>query len=161
MPSDTKTAELEPTADELRELIVSDHRRFRKELEGLVELLDRETIEMHGEARDAIASRFADFAEEFLAHLALEDTYLTPRLAEDYAWGAIRARELGRHHAEQRREVLNIIAELEHPALDTPTFVARVRRFVTHVELDMLAEEGGILSPEILRDSPVSVEIGA
>ena len=150
-----------PEPRELRRMVCGDHQNLREQITAVVELLDTEHVEGHGDAYARARPMLERFAEQLFAHMALEDTYMVPLLREDFAWGEMRARGVLAHHAEQRRTLNRLVDRLHRAGEAREGLVEDFRSFLTELELDMGEEERALLGPEVLGDSIVHVEAGA
>jgi iron-sulfur cluster repair protein YtfE (RIC family) len=142
-------------------MVLADHANLRTRLARLASCLDTEQIEAHGDRIPEARKIFASLATFFLAHLKFEDEYLVPLLRDDFAWGDMRARATLVHHAEQREELTQLRELVESESTDPVELRATLEQFIALLDIDMMHEESGILSPEVLGDHIVNVEAGA
>jgi hypothetical protein len=93
-----------------------------------------------------------------LEKIELEDQMLLPALREADAWGEIRAAELGRLLAAQRRD-LEAMPLQEDPMVEPTVIVARLLSVIEIFRVHMLREEAFALAPDLLRDDIYGIDV--
>jgi hypothetical protein len=153
MPSD---AQRELTAASVRQNVLEQHAVMR---EVFRRVLDATTLTLQGDAGSAaeLPAVVRDFRRRFRAHLAYEERYLAPVLAEVDIWGPQRVSDLLNEHAEQRAQLDALIAGIEGD-WDGRAVALAARSLVTELLVDMEEEERGCLSAQLLRDDVVSFD---
>jgi hypothetical protein len=150
--------EAEPTdsAAHVRKNVLDQHAVMRV---VFGEFLEATTLTLQGDAESAaqLAGQVRDFRRRFRAHLAYEERYLAPVLAEVDIWGPQRVTDLLNEHAEQRAE-LDALVEGISDGWDAHAVAISARSLVTELLVDMEEEERGCLSAELLRDDLVAVD---
>src|SRR5262245_43762249 len=96
--------------------------------------------------------------KELWEKIELEDTLLRPALRDADAWGAIRAEELGRLLAAQRRDLLAMPLQ-EDPHLDPCVLAARLLSVIEVFRAHMVHEEAFALGPDVLRDDVYGIDV--
>jgi hypothetical protein len=84
-----------------------------------------------------------------------------PALREADGWGDERAARVSAEHAEQRQRMevlLRHLADLDEPAA---WIAAELATLVRDLLVDMEHEEQAVLSEDLLRDDPVSIDMEA
>jgi hypothetical protein len=149
-------AEREETAASVRRNVLEQHVAMR---EVFRRVIDATTLTLQGDAGSAaeLSGIVRDFRRRFRAHLAYEERYLAPVLAEVDIWGPQRVCDLLNEHAEQRAELDALIAGVEG-GWDAHAVAIAARSLVTELLLDMEEEERGCLSAELLRDDVVNYD---
>jgi iron-sulfur cluster repair protein YtfE (RIC family) len=144
------------TAAGVRHNVLQQHAAMR---EVFHELLDATTRTLQGDPASAgeLAGLVRDFRSRFRAHLAYEERYLAPVLAEVDIWGPQRVTDLLNEHAEQRSELDALIAGIDG-GWDAHGLALTTRSLVTELLADMAEEERGCLSAELLRDDVVNFD---
>jgi hypothetical protein len=138
-----------PTAQEVRETVLSDHLEVRARLAAIRGHLDASEA---ADGEDALESAVEVFRglEFFLwAHLAFEDQYLAPLLTCDLAWGRLRAETMLEHHFGQRQELAALRKLVDAPGTDASVLVAALREFITEEETDISLEEDYLVPLEL------------
>jgi hypothetical protein len=123
------------------------------------QVLDVTTLTLQGDAAAAaqLTHLVRDFRSRFRAHLAYEERYLAPVLAEVDIWGPQRVSGLLNEHAEQRAELDALIAGMED-GWDARDLALTTRSLITELLADMEEEERGCLNADLLRDDVVNVD---
>lgn len=149
-------AERDETAASVRHNVLEQHVVIR---EVLRQVLEATTLTLQGDAATAaqMASFVRDLRTRFRAHLAYEERYLAPVLAQVDIWGPQRVSDLLNEHAEQRALLDALIAGIEG-GWDARGLAISARSLVTELLVDMEEEERGCLSADLLRDDVVSFE---
>lgn len=99
-----------------------------------------------------------ELRREFNAHLDLEDRLLVPALRDGDAWGEIRAQQVAAKHGELRQE-LQALPLHESCPLDPCALAARLIAVIEALRADMAREEHGVLTPELLRDDVLGIDV--
>jgi iron-sulfur cluster repair protein YtfE (RIC family) len=141
----------------VRERILREHASIRLKLNELERAAER--LETEGtSAIPAAAELSRALYDELRDHIDMEDAILAPALRETDAWGEVRASKLEAHHRDQRVE-LKDLGEVDVDSITPETFAKRLRDFVAEVRADMVHEETGVLSPELLKDDVIGVDV--
>ena len=142
---------------EVRSRILRDHAALIERLSALQRAAD-EATHQDGDA----CARTREFArgvvEELADHLDIEEHLLVPLLRDMDAWGTIRANELYQHHEQQWRGLkrLHEGAMRPVPPMELATHISVVIR---RLRQDMEQEEIDLLTPEILRDDVLGIDV--
>ena len=137
---------------------LSDHGALRQQLDGL-EQAAREAADApraDGACR-ALREALSVLAQTLERHLDLEDGILVPALREIDAWGEVRAASVEEEHARQRHALTDLDHTCAELAEDLDQLVAFALTFAAELRCDMAAEETDVLSANLLRDDPVTV----
>jgi hypothetical protein len=152
-----ETIEIVPmAASVVRQHVLEQHGWLRQLLRDALESTTR-ALQGDVDASAQLASVVHDLRGRFRAHLAYEERYLLPVLAEIDVWGPLRASKLLEEHACQRAE-LETLAEGIEGGWDPQHLAVATRSLVTELLLDMEEEEAGCLSAELLRDDVVNID---
>lgn len=140
---------------EIRSIILEEHGELRRRLAGIEALLDG-VLRGDATTRRELRACFDALCQLFVTHIAHEEAILRPVLADIDNWGPVRIELMDAEHVEQRERV----AELSRlsPDEEPGVYVRRVREFVADLRADMDAEERECLSPNVLRDDPISID---
>lgn len=140
---------------QLRKKILAEHVIIRGKVKEAEALAGRV---LGGDATAELPMRAhaTDLVELFREHLEMEDALLVPTLRNIDAWGQIRAERVAREHEWQRAA----LERLEQAAKREAT--ADVARAVESLGKELLAdmkdEDETILSPNLLKDDPITVD---
>lgn len=154
-PIQWKDEELAPS--EVRQRILDEHREIREHLRG-IDQLARQV--MSGDAsRVRLARKMRELHAFLMHHLDLEDAILAPALRDTDAFGPVRAEQLVIHHHEQRGMFAAVIGLADDPDSDAQTLARTILQLAEALRADMAHEDRDLLSPELLRDDPLNVDI--
>jgi iron-sulfur cluster repair protein YtfE (RIC family) len=141
----------------VRDRIIREHAELRVGLEEIERAAER--IEQEGRPAMAAAVELSRaFYDALRDHIDMEDAILAPALRETDAWGEVRASKLEAHHRDQRQE-LKDLSEVDAESYDPEVLVRRLRAFIKDVREDMVHEEKGVLSPDLLKDDLIGVDV--
>jgi iron-sulfur cluster repair protein YtfE (RIC family) len=140
----------------VRARIVQHHGELRAKLE----VLQRLAIEADGgdvtAAEHAVALTHGLF-EELADHLDIEEQLLVPMLREVDAWGELRANELLKHHELQWAKLKALRSRaVQSSALAMARDLALL---VTALRRELLDEDRELLTPDVLRDDVVGIDV--
>jgi hypothetical protein len=94
-------------------------------------------------------------------HTLWEERHLVPVLRDADAWGVQRVQRLRQEHAEQRR-ILSLLLERLRDERRSPRCIAGdLLELGSRLECEMQREEQEALSPDIIRDDVVSIDLEA
>lgn len=142
----------------IRQRILADHAAIRI-------MIDQIAAMLHGEGdgiRTAtlLARRCSDLLLFLVEHMAREEQLVIPALKEADAWGDVRTAQLREHHKSQRSELLEVLEHIHQPAARVEEIEAALVALIEDLRADMEQEERGLLSPNVLKDDPISVDTG-
>jgi hypothetical protein len=143
-------------ASEVRQRVLEQHGWLRTLLRDALDATTR-TLQGELDAGAQLAGVVHDLSGRFRAHLAYEERYLLPVLAEVDVWGPVRASKLLDEHACQRAQ-LETLREGIETGWDAGRLAVATRSLVTELLLDMEEEEAGCLSADLLRDDVVNID---
>ncbi len=143
---------------EVRERILRDHAVIRQRLTELRGLVAR-VQDGDRSASRPLVRRGKNFLEFFLSHIELENRLLVPQLRDTDAWGAARADRVIREHQEQMAEARALIDAFKDPLESVFELAEQLDDFIAALAVDMAAEERSALSPELLRDDVVGIDV--
>jgi hemerythrin-like domain-containing protein len=142
----------------VREKILSDHVRLRKQLDP-IEGLAKQVIA----GDDAAVKRLRQEAERFHAalarHMSWEDEHLAPTLREIDAWGEERARRLAVEHREQRERLSRFLEKLHDPKRAKQHVARDLLELGAWLRRDMDEEEATTLDPNVVRDDVIGIDV--
>jgi hypothetical protein len=146
-----------PSADEARGRVLEQHDTIRMLLSAAGTVAD---LAAGGSRR--VADLLPHYLESVRAaleqHLAFEDRTLLPILEADPPLGPERACRLREEHGRQRSELAALAREREQIAVQPGLVAQRLRALIDAFLADMLDEERLLLTRDVLRDDPVSVD---
>jgi hypothetical protein len=145
---------------EVRTRILQDHVVIRERSLELVSLIAR----LRGGDRKAAAPllrRGKAFLDFFISHIELENRLLVPQLRDTDGWGAARADRVIQEHREQMAEARALIDSFKDPFGTEHELAEQLDDFIAALTVDMAAEESASLSPDLLRDDVVGVDVEA
>jgi iron-sulfur cluster repair protein YtfE (RIC family) len=140
----------------VRARILEHHGEVRAKLE----ILQRLAIEADGgnmsAAENAVALTRGLF-DELADHLDIEEQLLVPMLREVDAWGELRANELIKHHEQQWSELKALRARADQSS--ALAMARELALLVTALRRDLLDEDRELLTPDVLRDDVVGIDV--
>ncbi len=145
---------------QLRREALAEHARIRGLLEGA-----------RGRVREGLGSRPSSWkrlrregeklGRALERHTFWEERHLVPVLRDADAWGVQRVERLRQEHAEQRR-ILSLLLERLRDERRSPRCIARdLLELGSRLEGELGREEREALSPDIIRDDVVSIDLEA
>jgi hypothetical protein len=141
---------------ELRERVLEDHARLRRdlaELERLASCVREQPGRLEELRRNAEA-----LLMQLQTHMRWEESHLVPALRDTDAWGRERAERLIDEHGEQR-EVIDLVVEQLWDGKRSAVLVGRdVVRLIGLLLEDMAAEEGW-LDERVLGDEVIGFQV--
>jgi hypothetical protein len=145
------------TADESRTRILAQHQTIRMLLRAAGTVAD-----LAGGGARRVDDLLPHYVENVRAaleqHLAYEDRTLLPILEADPPLGPERARRLRAEHHRQRAELAALARDREQIAACPGAVAQRLRALVDAFLEDMDEEERLLLTRDVLRDDPISVD---
>lgn len=150
-------------ADDLRPSVVRDqvliqHQALRHELGRLEEVAADPGVLLGPERRrQHLVELLSALRDHLRGHLAFEERWLAPLLAEGDVWGPQRVRDLLLEHEVQRARVHELVSAAEG-GWDLDRLCDATRRLVAELRADMADEEQGCLSEQLLRDDVVAID---
>ena len=143
------------TTSEVRERILAEHRRLRRQLID-VQVSAREAV-LEPLPLALVRARLRTSLVECAMHLDSEEELLIPVLTGIDAWGPLRVLELKEEHEGQRNLIKDMLARAEREE-SAETLAAEADALVLRIFRDMREEEDGILREEMLHDDVVVVD---
>lgn len=140
---------------EVRQRILKEHRHLRHLLVELQELARATTLESEHASR--LRSSLRTLLAEFSLHLDSEEEILVPVIEKIDAWGAARADNLRKEHAEQRGMLRSMFRRAEDPR-DACDLAEEVDRLVLRIFRDMREEEAELLHENVMRDDVIAID---
>lgn len=132
----------------VRKVILEEHEQLRSKLKALQAAIESQN-------HSTLECLMQEFTHFFLKHIATEERILRPVLKDVDAWGDVRVDRMNKEHAVQREEV-RVLEKLI--ATNRPTdYLNPVKKFIADLYCDMELEERDCLSPEVLKDDPVTI----
>jgi hypothetical protein len=145
------------TADEARTRILTQHGTIRMLLRAAGTVADLAS----GGARrvaDLLPHYVESVRDALEQHLAFEDGTLLPILDADPPLGPERAERLRSEHRRQRAELALLARDREEIAVRPAAVAQRLRALIDAFLADMEEEERLLLTRNVLRDDPVSID---
>lgn len=140
-------------ASEILEKIKREHDALSAHLDEIESLLG-DGSRISAELRSHIET----LARELTEHMANEDLYLAPELAQSTNWGAVNTRELLEHHEGQRRELKATVALIMNEGADPAEAHAALRKLIAEMRRDIEDENKNFLNEEMLNDEIVRTD---
>ena len=139
------TMDLAPSV--VRKIILDEHTQLRRKLSEIETLLKSKD---HSKLKEAITG----FTRLFLSHIEKEEKILRPVLKEIDAWGGVRVDRMNQEHVAQRAQMKEIVERVQYgkPA----EYLSLIEVFVREIYLDIQAEEKECLSPDVMKDDPIT-----
>jgi hypothetical protein len=146
-----------PSAEEARETIFAQHQTIRMLLRSAGAVAD---LAAGGTRRvlDLLPHYLNSVRAALEQHLAFEERLILPILESDPPLGPERARLLRAEHARQRAELAALTLERDQIAVRPVVVAQRLRALIDAFLEDMAEEERAMLTRNVLRDDPVSVD---
>jgi iron-sulfur cluster repair protein YtfE (RIC family) len=143
----------------VREQVLIQHQALRHELERVLELAGEGSHPLLSpvQRQQELAEALRALRHHLKGHLAFEERWLAPLLAEADVWGPQRVSELLVEHEGQRRRLDDFVAGLDG-GWDMPRLSREAKQLASELLADMTEEEGGCLCAELLRDDVVAVD---
>ena len=145
---------------QVRRTILEDHEHLRGELVAL-ESLAKVLAAGHREPLATALSALQAMKQRFFDHLDLEEAILIPALRDADSWGPERADLVLREHTEQRAEFEQLVVQLALPGIAAEAVGRRIATWIGALRADMDHEDTAVLSPDLLRDDVVSINLEA
>jgi iron-sulfur cluster repair protein YtfE (RIC family) len=145
---------------QVRRTILDDHEHLRAALVALEKLAQALTEGDHEPLAQALAALRA-MKQRFFDHLDLEEAIMVPALRDADAWGPDRAELVLNEHREQRAELEALVQELGRAGTAPPVVGQRILSWIEALRADMVHEESAVLSPDLLRDDVISIDLEA
>ncbi len=145
---------------QVRRRILEDHEHLRGALNALEALADA----LVAGDREPVAAALAalhGMKDRFFDHLDLEEAIMVPALRDADAWGPERAQLVLDEHREQRAELEEMVRELDRPDVLPETIGRRIHAWIEALRVDMEHEEAAVLSPDLLRDDVIAIDLEA
>jgi len=139
---------------EVRMRVLDEHRRLRKsllELQALASATADGRVRM-SDLRESACALFVQVAD----HLAAEDEFFLPRVAEVPGNGPQLAERMRTEHDEQRRALRAMVDRTRSE--NERTLLAELDEFVVRTCRDLAAEEQLALQIEQLRDDVIAID---
>lgn len=141
---------------EIRALLLAQHAAVRSLTARVLRLLDATAPPPPTELRGAVESLQRAITE----HNRDEQRLLGELLPVADAWGEVRRAAMDEHHREEHAALRGALgAALDQD--DVAGQAAAFRRLVADLHAHMEVEERVLLSAHVLRDDPITIEIGA
>ena len=139
---------------EVRTRVLGEHRRLRESLLELQALASATADDpaRWSDLRDRACALFVQVAD----HLAAEDEFFLPRVAEIPGNGPQLAERMRTEHDEQRATLCAMVARARLE--NEPTLLAELDSFVVRACRDLAAEEQLALQIEQLRDDVIAID---
>ena len=143
----------------VRGKVLIQHQALRHELQRVLDLAGEDSHPQLSPAQKQkeLAQLLRAFRDHFKGHLAFEERWLAPLLAEADVWGPQRVSELLAEHQAQRRRLDDFVAALD-AGWDMPRLSREAKRLTAELLADMSEEDSGCLCAELLRDDVVAVD---
>ena len=141
---------------EVRRRILEEHGKLRRLLIDLDALADA-VLQGNSGLGARLRDKSTEIYELLRDHIDLEDRILAPALRETPGFGELREQRLLEHHAEQRKQFEDALAELRVGPPSPQGLARRIRELVADIRLDMAHEDKDLLNPDLLRDDPINV----
>ncbi len=145
---------------QVRRTILDDHAYLRGALDALEALAEA----LLGGDSEPLAPALAglhEMKQRFFDHLDLEEAIMVPALRDADAWGPERAQLVLDEHFEQRAELEAMVKELEGEGVRPEVVGERILAWIEALRVDMEHEERAVLSPDLLRDDVISIDLEA
>ena len=152
------TTEPDLSPSEVRARILSEHVFIRSRAEQLLELIQRVRAGDRS-AEQALIQEGCAFLEDLIRHIEHENRVLVPALREIDAWGEVRADEVLAEHREQVAEARSLIEALADAFTRASVAADQLEDFLAILATDMASEERLLLSPDLLRDDVVGIDV--
>jgi hypothetical protein len=146
-----------PRPSSVRTCILEQHHALAQKLDHVQQSAAALAAAGHASLERAIALG-RELCREFAAHIELEDRLLVPALREVDAWGEIRVQELARTHGQQQEE-LQALPLSEPCPVEPCALAARLIAIIEALRADMMREQQGLLTPEVLRDDVLGIDV--
>lgn len=130
------------------------------ELRAKLEILQRLASEADGGDLSAAAHAVAlahGLFDELADHLDIEEQMLVPMLREVDAWGELRANELLKHHEQQWSELKALRERADR--CSARTMAGELAMLVSALRRDLLDEDRELLTPDVLRDDVLGIDV--
>jgi len=141
----------------VRQQVLIQHQALRHELERVLELAGgNDHLLSPEQQQQELAELLRALRHHLRGHLAFEERWLAPLLAEADVWGHQRVNELLAEHEAQRRRLDDFAAGLD--SWDMMRLSREAKQLASELLADMTEEESGCLCAELLRDDVVAVD---
>lgn len=131
----------------VRKIILEEHGQLRDKLSQV------ESV-MEGKDSNILINAVRELLYFFIKHIANEEQILRPVLKDIDAWGEERVNRMNKEHAQQRQSVNQIEKALNKGNLKE--VITLVKKFTSELHVDMTQEEKECLSPDLLKDDPIT-----
>ena len=145
---------------ELRAKILGEHAIIRAAIAELEALIGAVRTGTSG-AAESLVRKGCLFLEGLVRHIERENQNLVPALREIDAWGEARADEVLSEHRDQVAEVEALLEVLGDAFTGGNEAADQLEAFLSTLAADMASEERLVLSPDVLRDDVVGIDVEA
>lgn len=145
---------------QVRSTILEDHEHIRGALDALDALAQSLTAGRKEPLVEALAA-LRSMKKRFFDHLDLEEEIMVPALRDADAWGPDRAELVLNEHREQRAELEALVQELGRSGVAPAIVGRRILDWIEAIRVDMVHEESAVLSPDLLRDDVIAIDLEA
>lgn len=145
-------------ASQVRESVLSDHRKLREMLDGLEQACRASSSDASSQA-GSLRTDAKVFLATLSSHMSWEDRYLAPVLREADAWGEERCAQLADDHEEQRNLLEYALRQLHDETRPQPVVAANLLDLIELLRDDMQQEEHALLGEDLLRDDVVAIDV--
>lgn len=131
----------------VRKIILEEHGQLRGKLSQVESLYGTKDP-------NVLINSIRELLYFFIKHIEHEEQILRPVLKDIDAWGEERVNRMNKEHIQQRKEVNDIEAAMNNGKI--PQIITLTKKFIAELYIDMDSEEKECLSPDLLKDDPIT-----
>jgi iron-sulfur cluster repair protein YtfE (RIC family) len=147
-----------PRPSSVRTCMLEQHRALAEKLDHVQQAAAALAAAGHASVERAIALGH-ELCREIAEHIEIEDRLLVPALRDVDAWGEIRAQQLSQKHGQTQQELQALQLDEHHCPLEPCALAARLIAVIEALRADMMREQQGLLTPEVLRDDVLGIDV--
>ena len=143
-----------PSPSEVRDRVLAQHEALRVLLHHALAVAAAAHRGLN-EATEEVMPLLHDIGRRMLFHMAFEESALVPLLRTADSWGEARAQRVLDDHAHQRLEFESLVT---CESWEDGSGALILETLVCEILIDMEVEERDVLSPDLLRDDPITID---